>query len=134
MDKIKLIEVPTHTDPRGNLSAIELKDYVDWTPKRVYYVTDTKLMRGGHAVFGERKIYICMQGTMRGRFHDGEKWHEFDMRGPKDAVVMDGFCWREFSDLSEGAVLCAISNMNYDKDKYVFDFERFLEEVKKQGN
>ena len=125
-EKFKQIKIPTHTDERGNLSVVELKDFVDWPVKRVYYVTGVTKDRGGHAVRGEKKIYICMQGTMTARIHDGEKWHDFELKGPEDAILMNETCWREFKDFSPGAVLCAISNMNYEKDKYIFDFEEFL--------
>jgi hypothetical protein len=128
-EKVRLIKIPTHADERGNLSVIELKDFVDWVPRRVYYVTGTKLARGGHSVIGERKIYVCMQGTIKARFHDGLRWFDFELTGPSDAIIMDGLCWRDFTDFSEGAVLCAISNMNYEKDKYIFDFEKFLQAV-----
>ena len=122
-------KIPTHADERGKLSVIELQDFVEWTPKRVYYVTNVSADRGGHAVRGEKKIYVCMQGTMTVRIHDGKEWHEWQLEGPDDAIVMEEMCWREFKDFSEGAVLMAISNMNYGKDKYIFDFDQFLKEV-----
>lgn len=128
-EKFHQVKIPTHADARGSLSAVELKDYIDWDPKRVYYVTGVTLDRGGHAVRGEMKIYVAMQGTMTARIHDGKTWHEFEMKGPEDAIVMDGMCWREFKNFSPGAVLCAISNMNYEKDKYIYDFDVFLGEA-----
>ena len=128
-EKFKKVKIPTHTDPRGNLSVVEMKDLVDWPVKRVYYVTGVTLDRGGHAVRGEKKIYLCMQGTMTAKIHDGKQWHEIKLAGPDDAIVMEEMCWREFKDFSEGAVLCAISNMNYEKDKYIYDFEEFVKEA-----
>jgi dTDP-4-dehydrorhamnose 3,5-epimerase-like enzyme len=127
--KIQLLKIPTHADPRGKLSAIELKDYVDWPVKRVYYVTGVTLDRGGHAVRGEKKIYVCMQGTVLARIHDGKQWHEIEMHGPEDAILMSEMCWREFKNFSQGAVLMALSNMNYEKDQYIYDFEQFLKEA-----
>ena len=70
-----------------------------------------------------------MQGTMTARIHDGKEWHEFNIQGPDDAIVMDEMCWREFKNFSPGSVLMAISNMNYEKDKYIYDFEVFLKEA-----
>jgi hypothetical protein len=129
MAKFKLVKIPTHTDSRGSLSAVELKDYVDWPVKRVYYVTGVTLDRGGHAVRGEKKIYVCMQGKVKARIHDGIKWHEIELIGPDDGIVMDEMCWREFKDFEAGTVLTAISNMNYEKDKYIYDFDEFLKEA-----
>lgn len=128
-EKFKVIKIPTHTDPRGCLSVVEMKDWVEWAAKRVYYVTGVTLDRGGHAVRGEKKIYLCMQGTMTARIHDGKEWHEVELKGPDDAILMEEMCWREFKDFSSGAVLCAISNMNYEKDKYIYDFEEFVKEA-----
>ncbi len=129
--KFERIKIPTHADERGNLSVVELKDYVSWPVRRVYYVTGVTKDRGGHAVRGEKKIYVCMEGSMTARIHDGEKWHEFVLQGPDDGILMEGMCWREFKDFSAGAVLTAISNMNYEKDKYIYDFEVFVEEASK---
>ncbi len=125
--KIILIKLPTHADARGNLSSIELKNYVDWKPKRIYYVTDVHGTRGGHAVIGEKKIYVCAQGSVKAKIHDGKKWHNFNLNGPNEALLVNCMCWREFSDFAPHTVLMAISNMNYDKKKYIYDFEKFLE-------
>jgi hypothetical protein len=124
------LTLPTHLDARGALTAMELKDYINWTPKRVYYVTDVVGARGGHAVVGEKKIYVCMQGSCKGRFHDGKQWTEYELKGPSDAVKMDGFCYREFTDFTPGTVLMAVSSVNYDKNDYVYDFEEFLKRSK----
>jgi hypothetical protein len=131
MEKFKLIKIPTHKDERGILSVVELKDFVDWEVKRVYYVTDVTAGRGGHAVRGEKKIYIMMQGKATARIHDGAMWHELSLLGPSDAILMEEMCWREFIGFSKGAVLCAISNMNYERDKYIYDFEEYLNESRK---
>ncbi len=129
-ESIELIKIPTHVDARGNLSFIEVKDYVNWKPKRIYYVTDVKGVRGGHAVIGEKKIYVCAQGQVKAKIHDGKKWHEFNLKGPSDALLMSAMCWREFSSFSANTVLIAISNMNYEKEKYIYDFEKFLAHTK----
>jgi len=130
MEKITRIKFPTHIDERGQLSVVELNNYIDWVPRRIYYLTDVKMDRGGHAVRGEKKIYICMQGTMTAKMHDGDKWQEFKMKGPDDALIINEMCWREFTDFSEGSVLMAISSVNYEKDKYIFDMDQFLLESK----
>ncbi|MBU0667627.1 FdtA/QdtA family cupin domain-containing protein [Patescibacteria group bacterium] len=130
MEKIKRIKLPTHKDERGQLSVVEFDSYVDWVPKRIYYVTDVKMDRGGHAVRGEKKIYICVQGAITARLHDGVRWNQYMLHGPDDALIMNEMCWREFSNFSQGAVLLAISSTNYDKDKYIFDMDQFLRESK----
>ncbi|MBI4234739.1 FdtA/QdtA family cupin domain-containing protein [Candidatus Peregrinibacteria bacterium] len=127
--KVKKIVLPIHVDDRGSLVAAEMKDYVSWPVARFYYVTEVLKPRGGHAVRHEKKIYICQKGHVKAKFHDGEKWIEFDMNGPGDAVLMESMCFREFYDFSGDAVLLAVSSVNYHKEDYIYDFDEFLKEV-----
>lgn len=125
-NNLNKIKIPTFCDERGVLAAVEIKDYVDWPVKRVYYVTNVTKPRGGHAVKNEKKIYICQKGSVKAKFHDGKTWHEFEMNGPDDAILMNGVCFREFYDFSADAVLLAISSVNYEKDDYIYDLKEFI--------
>lgn len=131
MGKIERIKVPTFVDERGGLSVIEFRDYVDWKPERIYYVTDVKKERGGHAVLNEKKVYICIQGSITARIHDGSGWREYKLRGPDDGLIMNDMCYREFKDFSKGAVLLSVSNMVYKKENYIYDFDEFLKKANK---
>lgn len=125
MEKLKKITLKNFVDERGTLTAIELKDFVDWNAKRVYYLTDVTKARGGHAVKGEKKIYICQKGSIKARLHDGEKWHEFELNGPGDAILMNEMCFRDFHEFSADAVLMAISSVNYNPEDYIYDLDEF---------
>jgi len=126
MAKAEQIKLKTHKDDRGNLTVVEFKDYFDWKAKRVYYLTDVTLPRGGHAVKHEKKIYICEKGTVKARLHDGEKWNEFVLNGPDDAILMNEMCFRDFYDFSPDAVLMAISSVNYVPEDYIYDLDEFI--------
>ncbi len=129
MDKLKKIKLETFTDERGSLTPVEVRDLGDWEAKRVYYLTDVKAARGGHAVRGEQKVYICIQGMVRARLHDGEEWHEFELNGPDEAILMNSMCFRDFYEFSEDAVLMAISSVDYVPDDYIYDLDEFIKEV-----
>lgn len=130
MEKVKQIKLPTHTDDRGSLTVLELKNFVDWEVKRIYYLTDVVAARGGHAVKMEQKLYICQKGTVKARLHDGEKWHEFFLEGPSDAILMSGMCFRDFYDFSPDAVLMAVSSVNYVPEDYIYDLDEFINFIK----
>jgi len=131
MNKVEKIKLTTFEDDRGKLTPIEIKDYADWPVKRVYYLTDVVEARGGHAVKGEQKLYICQKGQIKARLHDGKEWHEFELNGPDDAIRMNGLCYRDFYDFSPDAVLMAISSVNYIPEDYIYDFDEFLKEANK---
>lgn len=126
---VSLLKLPTFKDARGNLTALELKDYVNWPVKRIYYLTDVTAPRGGHAVRYEQKMYICQKGTVKARLHDGDKWHEFELHGPDDAILMSTMCFRDFYEFSADAVLMAVSSVNYHPEDYIYNLEEFIKEV-----
>lgn len=128
MEKLKQIKLESFKDERGVLTPIELKDYVDWPVKRIYYLTDVTQPRGGHAVRGEKKMYICQKGHIKARLHDGEKWNEFELDGPGDAILMNEMCFRDFYHFSPDAVLLAVSSVNYVPDDYIYDLDQFVKE------
>lgn len=131
MEKLQKVKIKSVIDERGTLSVMELKDFVDWPVKRVYYLTDVKAARGGHAVRHEKKIYICQKGTVKARLHDGAKWNEFELHGPDDAIIMNGMCFRDFYEFSADAVLLALSSVNYVPEDYIYDLEVFIKEAAK---
>lgn len=129
MEKLKQIKLESFKDERGVLTPIELKDYVDWPVKRIYYLTDVTQPRGGHAVRGEKKMYICQKGHIKARLHDGEKWNEFELEGPGDAILMNEMCFRDFYHFSPDAVLLAVSSVNYVPEDYIYDLDQFIQEA-----
>lgn len=132
MEKVQKIKLKSFKDERGVLTAIEIKDYAEWEVKRVYYLTDVTKPRGGHAVRNEKKMYICQKGTVKARLHDGEKWNEFELHGPDEAILMPSMCFRDFYDFSSDAVLLAVSSVNYVPEDYIYDLEEFVCEVNKK--
>lgn len=126
MEKIKLIKLPHFTDERGELVPLELNEHIDWEAKRVYYAFNNEEKRGGHAHRIEKEIFICAQGEFTARLHDGNEWHEFNLKGPNEAVYIDNMIWHEFTDFSENGILLAVSSTNYDSTDYIRDFDKFI--------
>jgi hypothetical protein len=126
---LKRIDLPVFSDDRGDLGVVEMNQFVDWEVKRFYYLLNVTKPRGSHCVIGEKKIYLVLKGSLVAKFFDGKEWTEFRLEGPNQAVQMEGAYWRDFVDFSEDCVLLAISNMNYEQDKYIMDFEQYQEYI-----
>jgi dTDP-4-dehydrorhamnose 3,5-epimerase-like enzyme len=129
--KFEFHTLPVFQDDRGSLVPIELKEYINWTPKRVYYLWGNTDTRGGHAHRIENELFVCQKGSVTARLHDGRQWHEKRLDSPKDAVRVDNMIWHEFTDFSEDALLLAVTSTNYDTDDYIRDFDQFLNETSK---
>lgn len=130
MNSYEFFTLPVFTDDRGSLVPLEIKEYVSWEPKRVYYAIDNEDGRGGHSHRTEQELFICLQGSMTVKLHDGNEWIERDMTSPKEALRVDNMVWHEFTNFSEDAILLAVSSTNYDSDDYIRDFDQFLNETK----
>ena len=128
---LKKINFKTFTESSGSLTPIEIKDFVDWPVKRVYYLTDVVGSRGGHCVKNEKKIYVCQKGTVKCKFHDGNEWTSFELKGPSDGILMEGDYYRDFYEFSPDAVLMAVSSVNYNPVDYIYDLNEFIEWRKK---
>jgi dTDP-4-dehydrorhamnose 3,5-epimerase-like enzyme len=124
-------KIPTFNDTRGDLTVFDkLDEIVDWQVKRSYWVTNTKLPRGGHCVKGEKKFYIMAQGRCVAKMYDGTNWYEIELNGPGDALELKSDMWREFVDFSENSVMFTLCNMHYDKSKYILDLKEYDEYIK----
>lgn len=128
MKPFDFFTLPVFNDDRGTLVPVELKEFIDWTPNRVYYAVNLKEGRGGHSHRIEKELFICLQGKMKVKLHDGKEWTEKEMSSPLEAVRVDNMIWHEFTDFSDDAILLAVSSTNYDKDDYIRDFDQYLKE------
>jgi dTDP-4-dehydrorhamnose 3,5-epimerase-like enzyme len=128
MEKFKFFTLKSFKDERGSLVPIELKDYIDWEAKRVYYSYANQKDRGGHAHRIEKEFFICQQGSFIAKLHDGLKWHEQKLN-PNQAVFVNNMVWHEFTGFTKDAILLAISSTNYDPNDYIRDFNQFLTEL-----
>jgi len=131
MNTFEFFNLTKFDDHRGTLVPLELKKYINWSPKRVYYAINNKNGRGGHAHRKECELFICLQGEMTVKLHDGQNWRTERLKSPLDAVKVDNMIWHEFTDFSKDAILLAVSSTNYDSKDYIRDFDQFLIESQK---
>jgi len=125
MPKFEKVKLNVFKDERGSLTPIELHEYFTWPVARVYYVYNVTAPRGGHAVNGEKKMYVCQKGRVSGRLHDGLQWHDISLV-EGEALLMTETCFREFDVFENDAVLLAISSVNYNAEDYIYDLEEFI--------
>lgn len=114
------------TDVRGSLAVTETRT-LPFSPKRIYFLFNTKKKRGGHAHRREKEIFVCVAGSFRARIHDGRRWRSIAMKKPGQALYCDAMVWHEFDRFSPGAVMLALSSTFFAGRKgYIMDFEEFL--------
>ena len=120
--KIKNIETP-----KMKMNPLELKDYIDFEVKRVYFVTDIKGSTGSHCHHKEKELFVMIQGSCTAIIDKGNGLEEIDMQGPSDAIYVGNYVWHQFDKFSEDAILLALSSTNYNPDRsdYIEDYEKY---------
>lgn len=116
---------------RGLYSFAELKDYIDWEVKRVYFVQRIQ-ESGQHCHFIENEMFIMARGNCTAVIDCGNGKEGIKFRAPGDAIVCNHHVWHGFKDFSDDALLLALSSTNYNPDRsdYCEDYEKYLEIVK----
>ncbi len=128
--KINKIQAPNFV-----MSPIELKDYIDFEPKRIYYVTNQTGATGSHCHKVEIEFFVMIAGSATAMIDSGNGIEDIPLTGPTDAIYVGNFVWHGFKDFSEDAVLLAISSTNYmsDRSDYIEDYELYKQTIKDQG-
>lgn len=122
---LKNIQAPAFT-----MTALELKDYIGFTPKRVYFITSPvgEMKTGNHAHRAdEDELFIQLQGSCTITVDDGHGMEDVKLTGPKMAISVPHLVWHGFKDLSSDCVICAVTSTNYDplRVDYCENYEEF---------
>jgi dTDP-4-dehydrorhamnose 3,5-epimerase-like enzyme len=114
-------------DERGQLAVAELGSVLPFPVRRVYWIHGTKpgISRGFHAHKGLRQVFVCLAGSVRMMFTDGERREEFAFGAFEDALVVGPGLWRVMSAFSPDCVLMVLADREYDEGDYIRDFESF---------
>jgi len=132
MLKFRRIELKKIEGDNFTMVPIELKDYVDFEIKRIYFITDIKNNTGAHCHKKEKEIFILQRGSCVAVIDRGKGLEEFPMTGPMSAIYAGNFVWHHFKSFSADAILLALSSTNYkpDRSDYMDDYEMYKKILK----
>lgn len=127
----QVFELNKIVTPRFIMSPVELKDYIDFEVKRIYYITKPTDKTGAHCHKVEEELFILIQGSCTAVIDKGQGLEEIKMTGPQSAMYVPAYVWHHFKDFSSDAVLLALSSTNYNPDRsdYIEDYEEFKKQV-----
>jgi len=115
--------------PNFTMTPLELHEYIDFAVKRVYFITDTKTgISSQHCHFSEEELFIIIQGNATAVIDKGAGKEELAFEGPKNAMYVPNYVWHGFKDISDDAVIVAVSSTNYkaDRSDYLEDYDEYL--------
>lgn len=120
------------------MTPLELKDYIDFDVKRVYFIRDPQGSKhtGAHChIQEEDELFIMMSGSCTAVVDDGHGLEEVRLEAPKHALYVPKLVWHHFKDLSSDLVLVAITSTNYNPNRtdYCEDYAAFKKLLIEKG-
>lgn len=112
---------------RGLYTIAELKEYIHFEVKRIYFIQDMKQSTGQHCHKEEQEFFIMMRGTCTAVIDWGEGRKELPFHAPSDAMYVGNYVWHGFKDFSSDAILLALSSTNYniDRSDYIEEYVEY---------
>lgn len=131
----QLIEIPRHTDRRGNLSVVENGINVPFDIKRVFYIYDVPggESRAGHAHYTLYEFVIALSGSFSVIVDDGSEQTTILLNKPFEGLLLKPGTWSHLVDFSSGAVALVLCSDFYEEEDYIRSYDKFIE-LKKNGS
>jgi mannose-6-phosphate isomerase-like protein (cupin superfamily) len=129
----KKVAIPKIDTAAFIMNPIELKDFLEFEPKRIYYITNIKGATSAHAHYVEKEFFVMVAGSCVAEIDRGNGIEKISLQAPGDAVYVGNYVWHHFKNFARGSVLMAISSTNYrpDRSDYLEDYTQYQAELVK---
>jgi len=130
MSKYRLFTLKNIPTPNFTMTPLELKNYMDFEVKRVYFISSAKreMLTGSHChLADEDELFIMITGSCTMVVDDGNGLTEIKLDGLHNAIRIPHMVWHHFKDMSDDVVICALSSTNYNPNRsdYCEDYQEF---------
>ena len=114
-------------DKRGSLISIELEKFKLFKIKRFFIIDfKNKSVRGNHAHKKCKQFFICLKGKIK--VHLLSKTQQFNTILNKDlkkGLYVEQKTWNTLEPVSKDCQILCLCDMQYSKNDYINDFEKF---------
>jgi len=131
LDRVKFISLPSVSDERGVLTAIEAVKDIPFEIKRVFYMHHIVQDRGGHAHRDTDQVVIAAAGSFSLEVLDGKDTRRFAMNDPTRGLYIPRMIFITMCDFAPGSVCLVIANNFYDMSRSFRSKEEYLNSLGK---
>lgn len=128
MALFKKINLPIFGDERGSLISLESERIAPFPIQRIYYIFGTMIgvSRGFHAHKQTKQLLICISGSCRLVFNDGESREEVILNANDYGITIDKMIWHEMHDFTDQCILLVLASDYFDEADYIRNFDDYL--------
>lgn len=136
--KYRLGKVPEIPSPNFIMNPAELRQFIPegtaFEIKRIYWITKPTAEKKSsqHAHTDEDELFIVLQGNCSVILDDNGEGKVKKPVQANDIIWIPRLVWHGYEDLSDDAIVLALTSTNYDPDRkgYINDHKEFAEKVK----
>ncbi|WP_295701967.1 FdtA/QdtA family cupin domain-containing protein [Helicobacter mastomyrinus] len=123
----QLIDFSFFNDKDSVLVALQNNVNCPFEIKRVFYIFGVPSggSRGEHANRISQFLFIALCGSCTIEVDNGRKQERFILDNPRQGLFLGAMMWKKMYDFSKDCVLLVLSDSYYDKDEYIYEYERF---------
>ena len=125
---IQLVNFPKISDSRGNLTFIQYPNQIPFEIKRVFWTYNIPggETRGGHAFKTQEEIIVAISGSFDVVItHRAGHTECIQLKRGYEGLYLPPNTWRHLENFSTNSVSLHLSNIEFDANDYVYDFEEF---------
>jgi len=122
----RVVDLPKHLDPRGNLSFFEDCNQIPFAIKRNYLIYDVPggETRGGHAFFNQMEFIVALSGSFDVVVKDSSgEIKRIQLNRSYFGIYIPNLIWRHMENFSTNAVCLVSSSTLFDPADYIRDFD-----------
>lgn len=127
-EKVRIIELKKHLDPRGNLSVVEEYDDIPFKIARTYWIYDVPggEYRGSHAFRSNDELIIALSGSFDVVLDSGEGPEVYSLNRSYYGLYVPRMTWRELRNFSTNSLALVIASAPFDESDYIRDYDEFI--------
>ncbi|WP_036595511.1 sugar 3,4-ketoisomerase [Ottowia thiooxydans] len=126
LDLVRWIDLPSHADPRGVLTAIEGGKDLPFDIKRAYLVHHIVADRGGHAHRATEQIVIAAAGSFEMNLSNGRESRTFLLDSPTRGLFLSPMLFISMQSFAPGTCALVLASTHYDGTKSIRSWEEYL--------
>ena len=132
---MRIIDLPKHTDPRGNLSFAENIKQVPFNINRIYWIYDVPggEARGGHAYKENEEFIIALSGSFDVILDNGVEKKCFALNRSYYGLYVPKGVWREIDNFSTNSVALILSSTPFNEEDYIRSYDEYKVWLQHEG-
>lgn len=131
LTEVRWIDLPSATDERGVLTAVEATKDIPFPISRIFYMHSTPagVERGGHAHRDTCQVVIPIAGRFRMDLSDGTATRSFRLLDKKKGLYVPPMIWVRLYEFSSLAVALVLADTHYDQSRSLRTWSDYLSAV-----